>query len=525
MLREIRFNVGGDQRDDQPYIMPDRVVDPATNEPTNEKPEPIPVVLGREDADGFHEGATPANRGLAKVPAKNTGGSDFWYQHGQKTFRVILPPPDRQFQNEAGLPPCLPPEYNGDADRVALHYTWIMARPGITRIVGKQWVDDAGPHRPLGLSLFWALGGWMRGQQARVRDRNWAFIQKHHAVAYRGLASVKGGPWDERNASIDPSDPNWAPSFAAMIDDGYQSFGLKMAVTVIGGGCPDPIGIGHRVHDILADRREKILCVEAVNEQNCTTDEAVAIARMMLDLGVPVSVGLGNAGIDAIKEATARAGATYASFHQERSGNQNGGPMPEDDRKRNARQCWDYKDFPTASACGEPGGIKSSVAEIPDPVVMAAMRAGNVICGAGYFVVHPGAGVFGVQYPYNDGVRHANLDEVPGLAEMVDMTAGAVARVRSGAEDWPKTNGAQGPLPITIAVGDVNKLYTAVGPGKFAGIIIGTSGTVRVRAAFHQHLEASDPSTGAVLAAADLHEGEELALNGAWSYVLEGANL
>lgn len=104
--RELFFNVGGNPKDDVPRIQPDR-------------PTGAPALPGF-----FLDGATPPNRMRVIIPEICTGGATVSYQQGKKRFRVILPPLDQEFQAEAGEVPQLPPEYHGDADKVALHYTW-----------------------------------------------------------------------------------------------------------------------------------------------------------------------------------------------------------------------------------------------------------------------------------------------------------------------------------------------------------------------------------------------------------------
>lgn len=502
LTRELRFNVGGDPRDDQPWLQPDN--------PPGHAP-----IAGIFESPG---------RLLTVIPDICTGGATLSYQHQAKSFRVILPPIGEQFQAEAGEPPQLPPEYHGDPDKVALHYEWIDVRPGQTRVDGRIWFDDAGQDRPIGITNFAAAGFYMRGQSSHVA-RDFAFMQAQKLSAYRALCSVNGGPWTDKGRAIDPSDPAWLPSIAQMIDDGYTRYGLKAALTVIGGGCPDPVGIARRLVDMLALRKDRILCLEAVNEMNATTAEAGEIARVLAPLGLPFGVGLGNAGIDTIKDATTDAGASVAFFHQERSGPQNSGPLTEDQRKRNARQCWDYKEFPTASACGEPAGIKSSVAEINEAFLMAVMRAGDIICGAGYFVVHPGAGVFSSLYPYNDGVRHEWLDEVPNLPQQLEAVRHAADRIPAHAEAWHKTNGAQGPLPF-VASGQFEKLYVSTGPGTHVGILTAAHGAIRIEPRQGaMQIEVSNPATGAIVAMQDLHPGEALVVGDLWAYVIVARNL
>ena len=99
MTRKIRFNVAGDPHGDQPTV-----------EPLDGKPA---IACHFESAGRLV---------TDNIPADATGGADVFYQRRQKTFRVILPPLGGDFELEAGDPLCLPPEYHGDVDKVALHY-------------------------------------------------------------------------------------------------------------------------------------------------------------------------------------------------------------------------------------------------------------------------------------------------------------------------------------------------------------------------------------------------------------------
>lgn len=106
-MSTLNFNVSGDPHGDTPGILAD-------NPPGG---TPIP---------GRFEG-TPINRFVATVPPELSGAATLTYQQGAKSFRVILPPGPGVY--EAGLPPCLPPEYHGDAEKVALKYAPISQRP------------------------------------------------------------------------------------------------------------------------------------------------------------------------------------------------------------------------------------------------------------------------------------------------------------------------------------------------------------------------------------------------------------
>jgi hypothetical protein len=99
-MSTLNFNVSGDPRQDRPDLIADN------------PPGGTPLVA--------HFEGTPPNRYVATVPPGISGAATLHYQQGQKAFRVILPPGDGVY--EAGLPPCLPPEYGGDATKVALLY-------------------------------------------------------------------------------------------------------------------------------------------------------------------------------------------------------------------------------------------------------------------------------------------------------------------------------------------------------------------------------------------------------------------
>jgi hypothetical protein len=100
LTREIRFNVAGDPHGDVPTLQPDS------------PPGAPPIVCSFESP----------SRLLAIIPETNTGAGTLFYQQKSKNFRIILPPVGQQAQWEAGEPPCLPPEYHGNSDAVALHY-------------------------------------------------------------------------------------------------------------------------------------------------------------------------------------------------------------------------------------------------------------------------------------------------------------------------------------------------------------------------------------------------------------------
>lgn len=106
-MSTVNFNVTGNPGTDQPILIADN---PPGGTTLGTRFEGVP-------------GQSP-NRFVATVPTTTTGAATMHYQKGQKTFRVLLPPGDGPY--EGGLPPCLPPEYNGDASKVTLAYSPVL---------------------------------------------------------------------------------------------------------------------------------------------------------------------------------------------------------------------------------------------------------------------------------------------------------------------------------------------------------------------------------------------------------------
>lgn len=147
MLRELRFNVGGDPSDDIPTLYPDL-------------PPNTPGIVCTFEQPG---------RLLAIIPSAVYGGATLIYQCGSKSFRVIVPP-NKEGQWEAGDPLCLPPEYGGDPDKVALHYTPDADLP-ILEPRGRYFWQDGERFFLNGATAFGAIAVLYEQGEAAVRAR------------------------------------------------------------------------------------------------------------------------------------------------------------------------------------------------------------------------------------------------------------------------------------------------------------------------------------------------------------------
>lgn len=315
---------------------------------------------------------------------------------------------------------------------------------------------------------------------------------------------------------IDPRWPDYQQTLGAVIDCAYDE-GLKVHFCVTGGG-PDPVGAARIMFPVLQARREKLVLIEAVNEENASVDDAVAIVQILKPIGVPISCGLGNAGLDTINRANVRAGATVGILHEERS----------TDVARNIRQCWDFRLLDGAPACSEPQGPASSIAEETVGFNLAAARAARIICGAGYFCLHEGHGVFGRTYPYSantppgephSDTRFANLWEVPDNERLFAAARTAEQHLPEGCENWAKFNSNQ---PVTIQGGTASKLYGCIDGGRFCEIAIGTEDGTTFRAEQPCHLQISNPATAEILFDGQLTSGQIVGVPQLFAYVLVG---
>lgn len=488
-MSTLNFNVGGDPKGDQPTLVAD-------NPP------------GGSLVASHFEGGNPPNRFVGTVPATITGGGTIHYDHGRKSFRVIFPPGDGPW--EAGMAPCLPPEYNGDSERVVLRYG-PTGRTGLVRLDRNVWIDDGGPWRPKGAPQFYAVGGWHRGLGAQVQE-NFQYIFDNQGDVVRILGMV--------NWAGEEIDPRW-PDYQSTLDavfNAARSAGLRVHFTVTGGG-NDPYGGAQIMLPILQQHRDDLLLIEAVNEENASTDDAIRIVQLLKQVGVPISCGLGNTGLENINKANGRAGATVGILHEERS----------TDVNRNDRQCWDFRLLEGAPACSEPQGPASSVAEETVAFNLASMRFGRIVCGAGYFLQHEGHGVFGRTYPYNantppgephSNTRFAALRDVPFNPEYFAAVANAEKHLPLGCENWSKFNSGQ---PVVVPADNVNKIYGCREGGRFCEVVIGADGPVTLRADQLCQLKVVNPATAEILAEGHLSQGAQMTVSGIRTYGLIGA--
>lgn len=279
--------------------------------------------------------------------------------------------------------------------------------------------------------------------------------------------------------------------------------GLRLKITVHGGGCPDPERAAREVAQVATANRDAVLMLEAVNEGNLPRDKAIACAGILTATGIPTAVGWGNQGIDDVKAVGNEAGTNVDVMHLERT----------DPSARRDRQCWDLHHFTRAIDNGEFAGPGSSVAQETSIFHLCMQRIGSILMGGESYCLHTGSGVYGVSYQGPTSWRYANLWDVPNFAAMCQALRTVDASIgHPGVGSWPIRTNTN--IPLEVVSGQVDKQYYAQSSaGDVLGILTDTKGTLSFRQnQSMKWFELRHPETGAVV-------GADAGLNG---YLVRG---
>ncbi|HUP56507.1 MAG TPA: hypothetical protein VM598_03575, partial [Bdellovibrionota bacterium] len=291
----------------------------------------------------------------------------------------------------------------------------VTARRGIVRAEHRSWVDDQGPFNPLGGTLFWSLWGWKTDRE-RVKQ-NLQYLARFKFDYVRILCEV-----DWAGQTIDPNWPDYRENLASFMDYAYNQAGLRVELTLIGGGNGiDLMDLTRKVADVVADgRQHMVMNFEIANESN---QRPLSLAQMresgtylrnrfpshlvaLSSAEAADNYGTTGDWLDTVKANFLKPGtANFVTVHMDRN--------PGDDGWRRIRQNWDYKDLDFPVSHNEPAGPRSSVSEEDDPVRLAMGRATGMINGVNAWVLHNAAGVFGKPIPERN--RPPNLWEVANI--------------------------------------------------------------------------------------------------------------
>lgn len=389
------------------------------------------------------------------------------------------------------------------------------ARRGLVQLAGRMVFDADGPFNPLSTTLFWALGRAHNGERDRVKQNlQWVKGKRYDGVRILGQVAPNG-LWAE--CPIDPRWPTYQNELADLIDLAYDC-GLRVKLTLIGGGDPDPVETARKVAEVVrADRQHKILLLEPVNEHNADPEAAEKMVPILQATGCLVVPGFGDIapgwGIEDIKALSERSGADGCAYHTSRTDGDNGA--------RQVRQCWDFKEFGLMADDGEGPGPGASVADFPNPFKNASKAAANMICGASFRCGHTGSGVYGKTYQATTAMRYANLWEQPNADVLFDSIRHADDHIPPEVANWQKYNTGH---PVEIASGSVNKLYgTRSNDGRYVQVAIGCESPITLRATRPTTVKLYSPASGEPYGTFQLAAGEVVQPTAPlWCYVMVG---
>ena len=382
-------------------------------------------------------------------------------------------------------------------------------RTGVVQADRRAVFDDQGTFHPLGGTFFWLLQGLQDDRERALANLAW---YADHGFDYvRILGQVD---WTSPPGPIDPQWSDYQDRLADAIDTAYDSYGLRVELTIIGKGLNlNYSSITGKVIEVIKSRSEKLIDLEMVNEAEVDYPpygHAVPVAtmqgmvRQLRAAGVPNLIALSSgSNWEALATAAQACRADLFTVHPDRG--------PGDNKWRQVRQGWDAKAPGMCVSYNEPAGPNCSVADNQSPLQLALMRAVECLSGGALWVFHTGDMVGGVNDPSRG--RHANIWEVPGVEAMAAAIRGADRYLPVGIENWAHANtGWVPPNPVTATQPDaywpgsnhgVNKAYGANGgQQQFVQSICGVLDHADMRVSTGHtiaHADAYDPITGQIV--------------------------
>jgi hypothetical protein len=320
------------------------------------------------------------------------------------------------------------------------------ARAGVVHQDGRSFADAGGKFLSLGTTLFWALWG-------ATNDRERFLSRNLEPIARAGFQDVRvilvlpaSGLWAGRR--VDPFAERFAADVGALVDLAGDRYGMRTAVCIFGGrvGTADQhADIVARVIGALRTRASKITHVEIANEggnNGFPKDELwrhAAAVRAAMPGTLVALTSTENYGPD---PAAIYGGspANMFAFHPDRDVKGASGvfePTLEPARYREFR-------VPAIGENGEPRGPASSITGTNDPVVLGADALATWMSGWGRYVLHTGAGIYGLENTPDGGTpRPANWEETPGIAGVAAALATLRSALPQDLADWTRLSTAE----------------------------------------------------------------------------------
>lgn len=372
-------------------------------------------------------------------------------------------------------------------------------RAGVVHGAGPQFVDDGGAFLPLGATLFWALRGWKFERERITRNLTW--LASHGFDYYRVFGEVA---W--AGLETDPRWPDYRAQLAGLIDFAYDVLGLRTQLTMFASATLGPTSrAAAMMTEVVQARPHKVIFVEVANEWYANfKDEALLKA---IGHGVRTALPQNLVALSAPREENAQ--QVFRAWNAAGASNMGVAHFDRRDNTgewkwRHVRKPWEPRQHACPASSNEPGGPRSSGAAFEEPIHLVMSRAVGILCGYDGYVLHNGAGIFGVPRPDHGG-RPANLWEIPGIDRTATIVRALDGLLPPNPSAGTQTRAGLGNHPLTADAfvessgRGVVRDYAITNGNSFWQTIIGLKDHVGMKARAAYALDIVDPIDGSIM--------------------------
>ena len=341
----------------------------------------------------------------------------------------------------------------------------VVVRAGIVRGNTFQCVDDVGGWLPLGTSLFWGAYGYVFERDRIDAHLRWIASQGFDYVRVIATGLRKG----TLERSLDPGQASFQSGIAGLTDLAW-SYGLRVQWTVFGAVYDAPSVAERRqtvdkVCEALQGRQQAVWSVEIGNEAwsngfpgDSGRDELTALVSRVRDrLPNLVAPTCPHTGDDITKAAVQYyykdTRATVCGEHYSRRISSPEGIW------RHTKKPWRESMFTVDGCCAlrmnqEPMGPESSGEETNDPLVLATDSAVSFLSGVGAYLLHTGAGIYGVSDPTRG--RPADIWDTVNITTICEGLRSVRGLLPADLPNWKKhkSNASDAPFGFVDTPGE-----------------------------------------------------------------------
>lgn len=391
----------------------------------------------------------------------------------------------------------------------------VARRAGTPALEGRGFCDADGPYLALGTSLFWAPWAYLHDREKL--DANLAYL-KGRVDYIRVLLLVDGGLWSQRRTTCrEIIEQDVLRKLAVHC---YTEYGIRVMPTLFGGVLEtreDRDALVAYVAATVPTCSDAIHHLEVANEADHNgfdRNEILAHARTLGTLLTPHARALTAPVASDMVAYYADADATLMTLHLERDISGTGGLW------RPVRQAREGEILGRAWSSNEPIGIASSVEADDDPLRLTMSAVLTWLCRGASYVLHTGAGIYGLAYQGPTGPRTANLWEQPTMTATLDALTALRRVLPATLPNWQFLNNNPRypayPFDVTPLLEEdhVLRSFVATTDTAFVCAPIAVRTAVPYRARRPLQFTHYDPLSSAVVATVTLQTDESYTLTG-----------